>query len=193
MGGTFNPVHKGHIQIAVKAHEQYNIPSILFMPSGTPAHKDNSNVISATHRCNMVKLAIKDYDYMKLSTLEIDRGGNTYTADTLEELKNNYDLIYFIIGADSLLYLDRWYKPDYICANCVILCANRDNHSLEELIEKKEYLHEKFNADIRFIKCDNIPFSSTQIRDAASKYQNLTEYVGSEVSKYIKDNNLYEQ
>ena len=74
MGGTFNPVHNGHIAIAKAAHEQFNIPYILVMPSYSPAYKDNSNIVSATHRCNMVSLAIKDYDYMELSTLEIERG-----------------------------------------------------------------------------------------------------------------------
>ena len=108
MGGTFNPVHNGHIAIAKAAHEQFNIPYILVMPSYSPAYKDNSNIVSATHRCNMVSLAIKDYDYMELSTLEIERGGRTYTADTLRLLKDDYDKIYFIIGADSLFTLNTW-------------------------------------------------------------------------------------
>ena len=103
MGGTFNPIHKGHTGIARCAYEQSDIDEILFMPSGTPAYKDNSPIVSATDRCNMVKLAIKPFDYMSLSTIETDRPGNTYTADTLAQIYNLYKKIYFIIGADSLL------------------------------------------------------------------------------------------
>ena len=90
MGGTFNPIHKGHTGIARCAYEQSDIDEILFMPSGTPAYKDNSPIVSATDRCNMVKLAIKPFDYMSLSTIETDRPGNTYTADTLAQI---YDLL----------------------------------------------------------------------------------------------------
>ena len=77
---------------------------------------------------------------MELSTLEIERGGRTYTADTLKLLKDDYDKIYFIIGADSLFTLNTWYKPDYICANCHILAANRDEHTLDDLIKRRDWL-----------------------------------------------------
>ena len=100
MGGTFNPIHKGHTGIARCAYEQSDIDEILFMPSGTPAYKDNSPIVSAVDRCNMVKLAIKPFDYMSLSTIETDRPGNTYTADTLAQIYDSYKKIYFIIGAE---------------------------------------------------------------------------------------------
>ena len=93
MGGTFNPIHKGHTGIARCAYEQSDIDEILFMPSGTPAYKDNSPIVSATDRCNMVKLAIKPFDYMSLSTIETDRPGNTYTADTLAQIYDSYKKI----------------------------------------------------------------------------------------------------
>ena len=120
MGGTFNPIHKGHTGIARCAYEQSDIDEILFMPSGTPAYKDNSPIVSATDRCNMVKLAIKPFDYMSLSTIETDRPGNTYTADTLAQIYDSYKKIYFIIGADSLLYIQDWYHPEYIFSSSQI-------------------------------------------------------------------------
>ena len=92
MGGTFNPIHNGHIEMIKAVHRQFNIQKILVMPSGTPAYKDNSHIVSAIDRCNMVSLAIKEYPYMELSTMEVTRKGNTYTADTLKILKNDYDL-----------------------------------------------------------------------------------------------------
>ena len=191
MGGTFNPVHKGHIAIAKAAHEQFNISKILVMPSYSPAYKDNSNIVSAVHRCNMIKLAINNYNYMSLSTLEIERGGKTYTADTLKLMKDNYDNIYFIIGADSLFTLDKWYMPDYICSHCHILAANRDNHSIDELTRQKEILINKYNASIDFISCRDYPFSSTHIRNEAAAGHDISSFVGKEVAEYITANRLY--
>ena len=191
MGGTFNPVHKGHIAIAKAAHEQFNIPHILVMPSYSPAYKDNSNIVSVTHRCNMIKLAIKKYTYMSLSTFEIERGGKTYTADTLKLMKDDYDKIYFIIGADSLFTLDKWYMPDYICSHCHILAANRDNHSMDELIKQRSILVNKYNASIDFISCPDYPFSSTHVRNEAAAGNDISTFVGKEVAKYITDNGLY--
>lgn len=103
LGGTFNPIHNGHIEIARLAHEQFDIPLIYVMPSGNPAsYKDVTDVIAASDRCNMVEAAIQQYPFMKLSTMEIERKGYTYTSDTLLEISDKFKSIYFIIGADSL-------------------------------------------------------------------------------------------
>lgn len=191
MGGTFNPIHKGHTGIARCAYEQSDIDEILFMPSGTPAYKDNSPIVSATDRCNMVKLAIKPFDYMSLSTIETDRPGNTYTADTLAQIYDSYKKIYFIIGADSLLYIQDWYHPEYICSNCHLLCANRDNNSASVLIDHKHFLADKYGAVIDFIDVPKLPYSSTDIRKKVAMGLSVKEDVGEEVEEYIKSRKLY--
>ncbi len=191
MGGTFNPIHLGHLELIKAAHKQFDLNKILVMPSGTPVYKDQSLIVSATHRCNMVELAIKDYNYMELSTIEIDRKGNTYTADTLRQIGNDYDKIYFIIGADSLFAITDWYKPQYICANCHLLCANRGEYEIEELNRQKNLLVSKYNAKIDFIKCESIPISSTEIRNKLKKHESIDDMVGRDVEQYILDNNLY--
>lgn len=191
MGGTFNPIHNGHIEMIKAVHRQFNIQKILVMPSGTPAYKDNSHIVSAIDRCNMVSLAIKEYPYMELSTMEVTRKGNTYTADTLKILKNDYDYIYFIIGADSLFALDTWYKPEYICSHCHLLAINRDSHSADELNRQKTYLHDKFGAEIDFVDCSNLPYSSTEIRDRLEQGLDISNYVPADVKSYIYDNQLY--
>ena len=173
MGGTFNPIHKGHTGIARCAYEQSDIDEILFMPSGTPAYKDNSPIVSATDRCNMVKLAIKPFDYMSLSTIETDRPGNTYTADTLAQIYDSYKKIYFIIGADSLLYIQDWYHPEYI------------------LIDQKHFLADKYGAVIDFIDVPELPYSSTDIRKKVAMGLSVKEDVGEEVEEYIKSRKLY--
>lgn len=191
MGGTFNPIHKGHTGIARCAYEQSDMDEILFMPSGTPAYKDNSPIVSATDRCNMVKLAIKPFDYMSLSTIETDRPGNTYTADTLAQIYDSYKKIYFIIGADSLLYIQDWYHPEYICSHCHLLCANRDNNSASVLIDQKHFLADKYGAVIDFIDVPKLPYSSTDIRKKVAMGLSVKEDVGEEVEEYIKSRKLY--
>lgn len=192
MGGSFNPIHNGHIALAVAAKKQYNPEKILVMPSFNPSsYKDTSELVSSNDRCNMVKLAIEDYPYMELSTIEIERGGRTYTADTLTQLKNVYDYIYFIIGADSLFALDRWYKPDYVMQNCHFLAANREKHPNTELIAKAEYLTHKFGARISFLKLDDIPISSSNIRDRLEQGLSVADMVPATVDEYIKKQHLY--
>lgn len=191
MGGTFNPIHKGHIGIAKAAYEQFQMDEILIMPSKSPAYKDNSIIVSESNRCDMIELAIKKYDFMSLSKIELEREGNTYTADTLTQIHQDYEYIYFIIGADSLLYLDKWKTPEIISKYCHILCANRDEHPSEELIDKKHFLQEKFGFKIDFIKCKNFPYSSTEIRRRISSNLSAVDAVGTDVYNYIINNNLY--
>ena len=191
LGGTFNPIHNGHISIAIKAHEQFNIDKIVVMPSFMQAYKNNNSSVSANDRCNMVSLAIKDYDYMELSRMEIDRQGYTYTADTLEALQEQYETIYFLIGADSLFSLDSWRKPEYICSHCHLLVANRDNASTEELNRAKDNLVNKYNAKIDFINGVDIPISSSKLREMIKNHEDISDYVSKDVKQYIEDNKLY--
>lgn len=171
LGGTFNPIHNGHIGIATAAHEQYAIPRILVMPSGDPSsYKNDIDIVNAKHRCNMVSLAVRNYDYLELSDIEVMRKGKTYTADTLVQLKRTYDYIYFIMGADSLFSIENWYKPDFVMKNCHILVADRayDNASCDSSYEaignRIEYLKKKYGAAIDIIKLPKLPYSSTDIR-----------------------------
>ena len=111
LGGTFNPVHIGHIMLADKTIEQYpDIEKIVIMPNNLPAYKNSHELVDSKHRIRMLELATEDRDYVSISDLEIKRGGATYTIDTLREIKNiNPSLkIYFIIGADSLFQFEKW-------------------------------------------------------------------------------------
>ena len=192
LGGTFNPIHNGHIEIARLAHEQFDIPLIYVMPSGNPAsYKDVTDVIAASDRCNMVEAAIQQYPFMKLSTMEIERKGYTYTSDTLLEISDKFKSIYFIIGADSLLYLDKWKRPDIICSHCTLLAANRDNENMSVLMEKKHLLEKEDAAVRHFINVPELPFSSTSIRTAIRNNQDISEMVPKGVSDYIIRNDLY--
>lgn len=191
LGGTFNPIHKGHIAIAAAAHEQFDIPRILVMPSYNPAYKEHSEIASANHRCNMIELAICDYDYMQLSVLEIERGGKTYTADTLKQLNASKESTYFIIGADSLFAILDWKRTDYICEHCHILVANRNMHDMGELDKQRRMLADMYGAVIDFIDCRDYPYSSTDIRRRIRSHMPLEGSMDERVEEYVRKNGLY--
>lgn len=200
MGGTFNPIHKGHIKLAKRAYEQYQLDKVLFMPAGDPPHKKEEEVINATHRMNMVKLAIEGIAYFEPSAMEIERKGYTYTFETLKELhrQNTEDELYFILGGDSLFQIEKWYKPEEVFNQCIILAANRDDMPQDEFLSKIEYLNKKYNADIRPIDTPMMHISSTEIRNALddNELNDADELnrklVDSKVIQYILEHHLYE-
>ncbi len=200
MGGTFNPIHLGHIRLAQAAYEQYHLDKVLFMPSGDPPHKRQEEVVTAEHRMNMVKLAIKGISYFQPSSMEIDRKGYSYTCETLRELhkKNTQDELYFIIGADSLFHIESWYQPDKIFSQCILLVANRDDIPIDDFQKQADYLKQKYQADIRLIHTPMMHISSTDIRKALDDNE-LTEddhvnpqLLDSNVIQYIMEHHLYE-
>ena len=138
MGGTFNPVHNGHLILAESAYEQFHLDNVIFLPSGNPPHKADIYYIDAKDRCNMVSLAIKDNDHFTMSMEEVQRPGVTYTSDTLTAMKNNnpYEDLYFIIGADSLFTFETWHEPEVICRLCTILVATREGHDSKDVEDR---------------------------------------------------------
>lgn len=187
LGGTFNPIHNAHLELAKAAYEQYSLDKVLIMVSPNPPHKAGQNIVDVTHRNNMVKLAISPYDFLEFSDFEQKREGFIYTAETLTLLKKEFPMndYYFIVGGDSLENIDRWYHPEIVLANCVLLASGRDelfDTALEERIAK---VNEKYNADVRMIKLKKFDVSSTDIR--AGDFDGVPEAV----FKYIKENSLY--
>lgn len=191
LGGTFNPIHLGHIKLAIQAHEAYKLP-VVIMPSGDPSsYKSDKDIVPAMHRVAMAQIASAPYDYMNVSVIEVERKGKTYTADTLELLSCEYDEIYFIIGADSFFALPTWYKPEYICSHCHLLVAGRDNHSNDEMHKQKSFLEEHFNATISFLHTPAMPYSSTDIRNSVKLNKSIADMVPDGVADYIRKYNLY--
>lgn len=196
MGGTFNPIHIGHIEIAKVAFFEFNLDEVWFMPNHIPAYKHEADIVSAKNRLNMVKLAIKDIPFFKASDYELIREGNTYTADTLTCLHQDYpkDNFFFIMGADSLFYFEKWKNPEIIIKYATILAAPRDEKSLPEMEERVRTLNKMFNgAHFYLIDCPKIDCSSSEIRDrllnerACMADLCLTD----EVFDYIKKERLY--
>lgn len=187
LGGTFNPIHNGHLMLAKEAYEQHNLDKVWIMVSPNPPHKAGTTIVDVTHRNNMVKVAIEPYGFMELSDYEQRREGYIYTAETLTLLKKDYpeNEYYFIIGGDSLENIEKWYHPEIVLANCILLAAGRDDLFNEALISRINELNEKYNADIRMVKMQPMDVSSTEIR--AGDFDDIPD----SVRNYIKENQLY--
>ncbi|NLP35386.1 MAG: nicotinate-nucleotide adenylyltransferase [Clostridiales bacterium] len=194
MGGTFNPIHYGHLFLAENAFEQMNLDEILFMPSNNPPHKINKDIVANEHRKAMVQLAICDNPHFKLSTLELEREGITYTADTLSILtKEQPDTeFYFLVGADSFLNLQNWKDPKIILSLCTLLVFERDKVGNDIMNKHLEYLKSTFpGAKISLLHMPTIQISSAMIRDRIANRKSIRYYVPDEVMTYIEKHQLY--
>lgn len=194
LGGTFNPVHNGHLMMAQTVKEQLpDICSVVFMPNNMPAYKDVKDIISNADRVAMLQNALMDYDYANISLLELERGGITYTIDTLLYLhKLNSNLkIYFVIGADSLFSFDKWYCFEQILSECSLAVLARDCDTIA-MLEKIEQLKKCYHdADILILKNKMVPISSSKIRSCIRNGESVREFLPNAVADYIMKEQLY--
>lgn len=195
IGGTFNPIHLGHLIMAERAYEEFELDEILFIPAGISYFKDQSTVLDKKTRITLTGGAIGDNPHFALSTIECDRAGNSYTYETLEELKrHNPDTQYYlIIGADSLVQMELWQKPENILRDAIILVAKRQGPTTQEFLDKMESIKAKYNADIRIIPCTYIDISSTEIRERVKSGKSIKYLVPEVTENYIRKHHLYEK
>lgn len=196
MGGTFDPIHIGHLILGENAFLQFGLDEVLFMPSGNPPHKrDRRGRASTMQRVEMVQKAIGPNTHFALSLAETHEEGYTYTKETLERLKaENPDTeYYFIIGADSLFSFENWREPEKICSLCTLVAAVRNHISGEEMDAQIRYLREKLGARILKLDTPNIDISSGTIRRWLSLEKSIRYYVPDEVIRYIEEHGLYKE
>ncbi len=195
MGGTFDPIHLGHLILGESAWQQFELDKVLFMPSGNPPHKKNRNGASNWQRTEMVRLAIASNPHFELSLEEMHEEGYVYTKETLRRLRaQNPDTdYYFIMGADSLLSFDTWNSPQEICDQCILTVAVRDSMEPETLDHKIEELKKLYHADIRKLESPNLDISSRNIRLWRAQGQSIRYYVPDAVMTYILDEGIYGQ
>lgn len=194
MGGTFDPIHIGHLILGETAYHQFHLDKVLFMPAGNPPHKQvRENRATDSQRVDMVRLAIASNPHFTLSLEEMHREGYTYTYRTLERLKKQYPNTeyYFILGADSLYTFDEWKEPGRILTACTILVGTRNHTSDEKLDRVIRYLEEKYQGKIEKLESLNIDISSKMIRSWIEKGRSLAYYVPDQVIDYIQRNNIY--
>lgn len=195
LGGTFNPIHNGHLQIAKAAYEKFQLDVVWFLPNGRPPHKDEKNItVSSSQRMDMVKIAIKDYPYFKVESYEAEKETVSYSYKTMEYFLNMYPEhdFFFIIGADSLFTIEKWVKPERLLVTCSILAAYRDDYdTTDEMLRQINYLNEKYHSDIRLLKAPLIPISSSMIRDMCANGESIHGIVPDELEQYILKEGLY--
>lgn len=194
-GGTFDPIHCAHLILAEHAWEQFQLDTVLFMPCSVPPHKERE-ITQAVHRSRMVQLAIEDNNHLKLSSFELERGGMTYTSDTVRLLSEEHPECeyFFILGADSLFYIEKWNHPEQILGKIPIIAAVRGDADREDLNKQICYLNERYPdsiGQITLLDTPHIEISSTMIRERVRQGKTIKYYVPKDVEKYIYQQKLY--
>ena len=193
MGGTFNPIHLGHLILAENAYRQLSLDVVWFMPSGKPPHKKNSEILPNEDRVRMVELAIQGVPYFELSLLEINREGVTYTVDTLEYLTETRpeDSFFFLAGADSLYQFETWREPARILELCHFAAARRDSVVYADIEAQAEYLRSKYQASVSLIDIPEIDLSSSDIRERIGRGDTIRFLVPEAVEAYLTEHRSY--
>lgn len=193
MGGTFDPIHTGHLIIGEYARTTLDLDKIIFIPVGLPPHKDNSKVSTSSKRLEMTKLAISSNSYFYLSSIEVDRKEITYTIDTIKELKKIYkeDELYFVIGGDSLFEIEKWKDFEQLIKLCKFVVLERPGRTKEEIEQKKIELKLSYKIELEKIYSPLIDISSTEIRERVKNNLSIKYLVPESVEAYIMYHKLY--
>ena len=191
-GGTFNPVHNGHLEVIKAAKEQLKLDHVLLIPTFQPPHKQARHLAPPEDRLAMCRLAVKDMPYVQVSNLEICREGKSYTYETLEILKGQYpqSQFHFLMGSDMFFTVQDWRNSERIAQYAVICCMAREKGELFRLQEHAKRLmllgFQSFVLEVR-----PFPVSSTKIRTNIKKFNNLLHYGPKSVLEYIYVRGLY--
>lgn len=193
MGGTFNPIHYGHLLLAESAYEQFHLDAVWIMPNKHPQYKMISSNILEEDRVAMISLAIESNPHFQLSDEELRRTGATYTVDTLMSLHQKMPdtEFYFIMGADSLFHFESWREPERILKLCHILAAPRSSQVNADLESQMDYLCSKYDADIHILNTPNLDISSHGIRKRIRNHTSIKYLLPEPVEEYIGKHRLY--
>ena len=218
LGGTFNPIHTGHCLLAEGILVKLELDYILFIPCAVPPHKRPLKLTASRHRLKMIRMAIKENHSFKVSTVELDRGGRSYSVDTLEELTKIYKgkaEFFFIIGSDSLSEFSTWKAPDILLKLCTLVAVERPGYPLTQLektrlegvrLKKGNKLFRRGSVSLpnfltgltkgrikgmKVVSVPTLPVSSTDIRKLVKQGKSIKYLVPEDVRKYIIKHRLY--
>lgn len=191
-GGTFNPIHRGHVHILSEFIKRLGLQRVLLIPDGTPPHKTVSGLASPEDRLEMCRLASLGLGAVEVCGMELERPGKSFTSDTLTQLHGRYpgDQIYFLMGEDMFLTVDKWHEAGTIFKLAVLCASPRSPQGLERLLEKQGEL-EAMGARCRV---EDIPFldiSSTRVRKLCGAGEDISGLVPEAVARYIEDKRIY--
>lgn len=197
MGGTFDPIHNGHLMLGEYACRDFQLDEVWFMPNGNPPHKEQSSIQSdANDRADMVSLAIAYNPKFRLEEYEIHRAEVSYSYQTMEHFCSvrPKDHFYFIIGADSLFAIETWGHPERLLSLCTILAAFRDDKNdrfvMDEQIRK---LTGRYGGDIRLLNTPLLDVSSHELRQMIGADKDVSRLLPGDVEAFIRRKNLYKE
>ncbi|MBA7480305.1 Nicotinate-nucleotide adenylyltransferase [subsurface metagenome] len=193
MGGTFDPIHNGHLMVAEEVRTRLNLAEILFVPAGQPWLKTDTPISPAEHRIQMVRLAIAGKPYFGLSTIEVERAGPTYSVDTVAKLKAQLgagDELFLILGWDSLAELPQWREPSQLIEMCHLVVVPRPGYPTPDL-NSLEAAISGLSQRVVFLDGPEIDISASEIRDRVARGLSVHHLVPEPVNRYIKEHRLY--
>ena len=183
LGGTFDPVHNGHIQLAEEAYRQLSLEKVLFIPAYIPPHKDACQIISAEHRVNMLEIALNPYSFCEISRIELDTKKKVYTIDTLRAVKtlfHNETKLFFLVGSDFIHAYHTWKEPEALLRLATFTIGRRPEFSCEHIPEKMQLLKGEFPL-----------ISSTDIREMYRQGKECSRFLPAGVDEYITKEQVY--
>lgn len=192
MGGTFDPIHNGHLVLAEQVRTRFQMDKIIFIPAGNPPHKDS--MASKEHRYKMTQLAIEDNEFFELSRIELDQDHKTYTIDTvlkLREMYGNETEVYFITGADMIIDLPTWKNFSELVHLCKFIGSTRPGVEDKELSDQINSLVKDYKADITITQVPALAISSTDIRRRVKYNLSIRYLLPKSAEDYIYEHKLY--
>jgi len=194
LGGTFNPVHKGHLRIAEIAQKEFRLERVVFMPSGTPPHKPKSGIAPKRDRSSMIKIAIAKKPKFAISLIELHRPGYSYAIDTFNKLRSDYGktaALYYILGMDSINDILSWKKPLELFKLCEFIVATRPGAKIRTFKRLMKFPPLKVNADKIHLIETKFDIASSKIRERIASGGSVARSVPKEVVEYIAKRGLY--
>jgi nicotinate-nucleotide adenylyltransferase len=195
IGGTFDPIHFGHLIAAECARQEFNLERIIFLPAARPPHKNQENVLDAGRRLHMVQLAIAGNSAFDLSTLELERQGPSYTIDSIEYFRSRFPgtEIYFIMGMDSLLIFNTWKDYRRLAGLCRFIVCTRPGYVMEKINPSLRDLPDILWDNLRTLQIPGLDISSSDIRRRAALGCTIKYLLPTAVEEYIKREGLYQK
>lgn len=193
LGGTFDPVHNGHLILAEEARARLNLTEIIFVPAGQPWLKADIPILPAEHRLEMLRLAIADKPYFKLSVMEIERAGPSYTVDTIAELReqlSSEDELFFILGWDNLAELPRWREPSRLIRLCYLVAVPIPGYPHPNM-KNLEVSIPGVSVRVMLLDKPEVDISASDIRQRVARGLSVRHLVPEPVNRYIKEHGLY--
>ena len=197
IGGTFDPIHNAHLYIAYEAKEQLNLDEVIFMPTGKQPLKAKNIVTDSKIRYEMVKIAVESFNEFSVSSYEIEKGGLSFTSETLEYFKGKNEFLneekelFFITGADCLISMEKWRDVQKIFSLATLVVFARGGINKKEMMENKKIIEERYNGKIIILDLKELEISSTDIRDRVNQNKRIDFFVPPKVVDIIYEKELY--